>query len=193
MQGYLTPIGECFSGLLVQRRTYERYIAIATPPALQKVVNAHDLRTTVEQLPNLAESDLAIFANHGLCHQLFLGWRQNPTLGLHLDGDAADQTRFEQARALLRSMGQGVHRQILLKKMGVSADPKINDLQPGLYAALLATVKDRYQAGRFEGVSAIAVEPIPFDLIENTPEGKRLIFSQSQLERATRWATIEEC
>jgi hypothetical protein len=188
----LTRIGNCFSGLLIGPHSPYRRIALATPRALRKFERSHPLQQAVEKIGqpgNLLQPSLDQAA---IDHEIFVGWKGNLSLGLRLREPASDETVYQRARELMRSMARGEHRLAYLMKNGVEADPQIQDLSPHLYAAMLAKIRDVHGSPDFNNIAFIGITSERLGSITERREGVKLVFSLPLLEEYPDWAHLEE-
>lgn len=194
----LVQIAKCYSGLLGPAGSKYSRIAIATRRAI-KVFDQHPPVQNALRDPGRADNNfMCILAETGLEIQPYRSIYQERELvnvGMLLNQPENHQEEFamyNEARKMLRSLEQGVHRRIFFKTKGVETTEELADLPPNLYSALLAKIKTQYDP-EMRNIGHISVADGPLDWIGTLPDGaKMIVFSRSMLARARFWSSIEE-
>ena len=198
MKAPLVRVVKCYSGLLGPEGSKYRRIAIATPraievfdqhPAVQNAVISPG-RADIHFMQALYENGLEIQTYHSIYQE-----RELIHVGMLITRPANYQEEYamySEARKMLSSLEEGIHRRVFFKTKGVETTEELADLPPNLYSALLAKIKTQYDP-EMRNIGHISVADSPLDWIGTLPDGaKMIVFSRSMLARARFWSSIEE-
>lgn len=178
----------CVSWVLSHRGNPLRPIALATRRAAESLNNNHPLQQALRASP--AEKYPAVLHLAGFEVETLHKIEEWTTFGIHLFTPEIEFKIYSEGKHLLLSGAEGVHRRVYFAISGISTPEQLDDLQPNLYAAMLARIAEAHQDPSLQTISAIGFSDHAFDTRAETDEGLKIIFSLPMLKKWPRWSHL---